>query len=214
MKPKQYIRALILTLIVVLALSCAQNATRRVQTLSDAIIDLRGNFDACVMAAAETKQEHLEQIESLQQRIDEILRQQNNLQDELKRKADKTDRGGERVRYELSTDERKLVEQVVTAESRDEPYTGQMLVCQCILNACENLDKRPADIVRIYKYATARPAPTDSVKRAVTAVFDKGEQVTDEPVIYFYAPALVESKFHEGKRFIIRVGCHRFFAEK
>ena len=103
MKPKQYIRALILTLIVVLALSCAQNATRRVQTLSDTIIDLKGNFDACVMAAAETEQEHLEQIESLQQRIDEILRQQNNLQDELKRKADKTDRGGERGTRRMMT---------------------------------------------------------------------------------------------------------------
>ena len=185
-------------------------ATRIINT----IIDLKGNFEARTKAIIKTEQGHIRTIESLRAQIDTLSAEINALRQDMERKADKADRGGERVRYELSTDERKLVEQVVTAEARDEPYEGQILVCQCILNACENLGKRPADIVRIYKYATARPTATDSVKRAVTAVFDKGEQVTDEPVIYFYAPALVESKFHEGKRFIIRVGCHRFFAEK
>lgn len=151
-------------------------------------------------------------INALQSDFAQLL--EENKQLKVQNETQKVDRSIDRTRYELTPEERKLVEQVVTAESRDEPYDGQILVCQCILNACENLNKRPADIIRIYKYAKSRPKPTDSVKRAVSAVFDRGEQVTNEKVIYFYAPALVESKFHEAKRFICEVAGHRFFAEK
>ena len=210
MKPKitfgRYVIALLLTLTCVASLYAYQE-----QAKCESILQT-------VRLAHTTSQGHIDKLEQdnaeLSAQISSLSAEISSLRQDMERKADKADRGGECVRYELSTDERKLVEQVVTAEARDEPYEGQILVCQCILNACENLDKRPADIIRIYKYAKVRPAPTDSVKQAVSAVFDKGEQVTDEPVIYFYAPALVESKFHEGKRFIIRVGCHRFFAEK
>ena len=128
--------------------------------------------------------------------------------------ADKPDRGGDRPHYELSAEERDLVERVVMAEAEDEPYKGQMLVCQCIMNACRLNNKRPAAVIKQYVYATRRPEPSESVRDAVAAVFDKGETVTEEPVIYFYAPALVESAFHERQRFVLREGNHRFFAEE
>jgi spore germination cell wall hydrolase CwlJ-like protein len=99
------------------------------------------------------------------------------------------------------------------AEAEDEPYTGKILVCQCILNACHLNNKRPAEIIKQYAYAKRRPEPSKSVIQAVAAVFDRGETVTDEQIIYFYAPALVESAFHERQRFILEVGGHRFFAE-
>jgi spore germination cell wall hydrolase CwlJ-like protein len=139
------------------------------------------------------------------------------LKEQLKIEQDKPEekksRGDERPHYELSAEERDLVERVVMAESEDEPYIGKMLVCQCILNACRMNNKRPAEIVKQYAYAKRRPKPSKSVKEAVTAVFDRGEIVTDEQVIYFYAPALVESAFHERQRFILEVGGHRFFCE-
>jgi spore germination cell wall hydrolase CwlJ-like protein len=131
----------------------------------------------------------------------------------VERKADKPNRGDERPHYDLSSAERDLVERVVMAESEDEPYIGQMLVCQCILNACRLNNKRPAAIIKQYAYATRRPNPSESVIKAVSAVFDKGEIVTDEPIIYFYAPALVDSAFHERQRFVTEVNGHRFFAE-
>jgi spore germination cell wall hydrolase CwlJ-like protein len=212
MKPKltfgRYILTLLLTVSICASLYLSSEQNRHewesiLQNKEGVILSLTDTVDIIKADNAALS----EQITALSAEI-------SALRQEVERKADKTDRGGERVRYELSTDERKLVEQVVTAEARDEPYEGQILVCQCILNACENLNKRPADIVRIYKYAKARPKPTDSVKRAVVAVFDKGEQVTEEKVIYFYAPALVESAFHEGKRFVVELAGHRFFAEK
>ena len=128
--------------------------------------------------------------------------------------AQKTNRSADRPRYNLTETERDLVERVVMAESGGESYKGQMLVAQCILNACEIDGIRPAKVIKKYVYAKARPEPSDSVKRAVSAVFDKGETVTDEPIVYFYAPALVKSEFHESQIFAIEEGGHKFFCRK
>ena len=45
-------------------------------------------------------------------------------------------------------------------------------------------------------------------------MFDRGETVVDEPILYFYNPALVTSDFHESQIFVIEEGGHRFFAER
>ena len=117
-------------------------------------------------------------------------------------------------RFELSATERDVVERVVMAEAGGESFEGQMLVAQCILNACEKTGTQPSEVVVTFKYAPARPDPTDSVREAVAAVFDAGEFITDEPVMFFYNPAKVTSTWHESQTFVIEVGGHRFFAER
>jgi spore germination cell wall hydrolase CwlJ-like protein len=193
-------------------------------------------FFVGVYAGSENKKLHevTEQVAELQQRVDNLTQQNEALQQEIAEliaegaaadtfielveqpepTEDKSNRGDDRPQYELSAEERDLVERVVMAESEDEPYKGKLLVCQCILNACRLNNKRPAAIITQYAYATRRPEPSESVRKAVAAVFDKGETVTDEPIIYFYAPALVSSAFHERQRFVTEVAGHRFFAEK
>lgn len=109
---------------------------------------------------------------------------------------------------------RDVVERVVMAEAGGESFEGQMLVAQCILNACEKTGTQPSKVVVTFKYAPARPDPTDSVREAVAAVFDAGEFITDEPVMFFYNPAKVTSTWHESQTFVIEVGGHRFFAER
>lgn len=118
------------------------------------------------------------------------------------------------VRFYLSASERDTVERVVMAESGGESFEGQMLVAQCILNAAEKEGVQPSEAVVIYSYTSNRPDPTQSVKDAVAAVFDRGETVVDEPILYFYNPALVTSDFHESQIFVIEEGGHRFFAER
>lgn len=115
--------------------------------------------------------------------------------------------------YELTDAERELVEMVVSAESRGEPFTGQVAVAQCILNACLKHDIRPAEAIAKYHYTKNRAEPTESVKKAVAAVFDRGEGVTTEPILYFYNPAAVTSEFHESQIFVIEIQNHRFFKE-
>lgn len=118
------------------------------------------------------------------------------------------------VRFYLSTSERDTVERVVMAEAGGESFEGQMLVAQCILNAAEKEGVQPSEAVVIYSYTSSRPDPTQSVKDAVAAVFDRGEVAIDAPVMYFYNPALVTSDWHESQIFVAEVGGHRFFAER
>ena len=107
-----------------------------------------------------------------------------------------------------------VVERVVMAEAGGESFEGQMLVAQCILNAAEKRGVDPSEAVILYSYTKSRPDPTQRVKDAVAAVFDRGETVVDEPILYFYNPALVTSDFHESQIFVIEEGGHRFFAER
>lgn len=118
------------------------------------------------------------------------------------------------LRYHLTDAERDVVERVVMAESGGESFEGQMLVAQCILNAAEKEGVQPSEAVVIYSYTSNRPDPTQSVKDAVAAVFDRGEVAIDAPVMYFYNPALVTSDWHESQIFVAEVGGHRFFAER
>lgn len=87
-------------------------------------------------------------------------------------------------------------------------------LAQCILNAAEKRGVDPSEAVVLYSYTKSRPDPTQRVKDAVAAVFDRGETVVDEPILYFYNPALVTSDFHESQIFVIEEGGHRFFAER
>lgn len=118
------------------------------------------------------------------------------------------------VRFYLSASERDTVERVVMAESGGESFEGQMLVAQCILNAAEKEGVQPSEAVVIYSYTSNRPDPTQSVKDAVAAVFDRGEIYINEPILYFYAPARVTSEWHESQIFVIERGGHRFFKER
>lgn len=126
----------------------------------------------------------------------------------------KVTRAAERPRYNLSESERKLIEQVVMAEAGGESYEGQILVSQCILNACELNNIRPPQAIKQYAYAKSRPTPSDSVRQAVETVFDRGEKVTEEPIVYFYAPGVVRSEFHESQIFAVEEGGHRFFKKR
>ena len=98
-------------------------------------------------------------------------------------------------------------------ESGSEPYEGQVLVAQCLLNACLKDGLQPSEVRTKYKYSGWNDNPTDSVKDVVSAVFDDGYKITDEYVLYFYAPKYSKGQWHETQRFVIELGGHRFFAE-
>lgn len=115
--------------------------------------------------------------------------------------------------FSLTSEQRTLIEQVVAAESIGEPYEGQVAVAQCILNACKKDGITPEQAIEEYNYTSRRAEPSDSVKKAVSAVFEHDDSVTEEPIIYFYAPDRVTSDWHESQIFVIEIGNHRFFKE-
>ena len=199
-----YINALLLIVLICISIEIRhQTDLQRIDALTAENAALQQ--DIAILQSTADKQDR--EIGWLTKEIAQLKAQQ-------KPETQKISRSADRPRYNLTDAERDLIERVVMAESGGESYKGQMLVAQCILNACEIDGIRPAKVVKKYVYAKARPEPSDSVKQAVSAVFDKGETVTDEPIVYFYAPKIVKSEFHESQRFVLAEGNHKFFAER
>lgn len=113
--------------------------------------------------------------------------------------------------YALSDAERDLVERVVMAEAGGQSYEGQMMVAQCILDGSIRLGMGVEDTIIAYRYTKNRPTPSDSVKRAVSEVFDLGKRVTTESADLFYNPAITTSSWHESQTYVCTIGSHRFF---
>lgn len=117
--------------------------------------------------------------------------------------------------YYITAEERAEIERVVMAEAGGEPKLGQMAVAQCILNACYDAGIRPMEAIDEYGYTDSRKDPSDSVKEAVSAVFDDGDVAVDEDIMYFYAPARVSGDGHEARHeYVCTIGGHRFFKDK
>ena len=122
------------------------------------------------------------------------------------------------IRYAITDYERAVVERVVAAESRKQPLNGQIAVAQCVLNTAEAENMRPDEVV-LQPNQYAPPAPpelvTDSVKQAVSAVFDEGIEVIDEPIRFFYAPKFSPGTWHEANlEHVITIQDHKFFKIK
>ena len=128
-------------------------------------------------------------------------------------KPEKPEKSEDESYYPLSDDEYTQICRVVMAEAGGESFDGQKAVAQCILDACEKEGIRPLEVVTEYQYTPIRKEPSESVKSAVTAVFKYGETVTDEEILYFYAPKYCSSEWHENQKFVLEIGGHRFFAE-
>lgn len=120
---------------------------------------------------------------------------------------------GMEKRYDITDEERWEIASVVTAEAGGEPFAGMVAVAQCILNGCEDELLRPFDLIKEYGYTSKRPEPSEEALKAVQAVFDFGQVVTDEPIKYFYAPAVTESAWHETQDYVLTINGHRFFKE-
>ena len=120
---------------------------------------------------------------------------------------------GFELRYELTDAERYEVAQIVTAEAESEPLAGKIAICQCILQACEDDGIRPAEAADCYSYSKKRPEPSVEAMQAVRYVFDFGMTASTEPIKYFYAPALVDSEWHESQIYVMTINGHRFFKE-
>ncbi len=121
----------------------------------------------------------------------------------------------------LSDYDRWFIECVVAGEAGGEPYDGQRAVAQCIYNAMLKDGLTPQEVKINYQYAGWKEGLYDtdrkawqSVHDAVSAVFDYGDFVTDEPILYFYNPAIVYSSWHESQNYVMTIGGHKFFSLK
>lgn len=120
--------------------------------------------------------------------------------------------------FNLTKAERKTIQYIVAGEAKGEPMEGKMAVAQCILHGMVK-SGWSAERVRIeYKYSgwddeleNANPEAWAEVVEAVSRVFDDGELISDKPILYFYAPDITSSSWHESLNHAVTIEGHRFF---
>ena len=120
--------------------------------------------------------------------------------------------------FNLTKAERKTIQYIVAGEAKGEPIEGKMAVAQCILNGMVK-SGWSAERVRIeYQYSgwddeleNANPEAWGEVVEAVNRVFDDGELISDKPILYFYAPDITSSSWHESLNHAVTIEGHRFF---
>lgn len=112
--------------------------------------------------------------------------------------------------YELTSEEREIIERVVAAEARGETLKGQMAVANVIKDRAELWNMTPKEVVTA-KGQFAEPFQgeiSEDTKLAVEIIFDKGIRVFKEPVTHF---ASNNPWWAEHKAIIGKIGVHTFY---
>ena len=120
--------------------------------------------------------------------------------------------------FNLTEADRKTIQYIVAGEAKGEPMEGKMAVAQCILHGMVK-SGWSAERVRIeYQYSgwddeleNANPEAWAEVVEAVSRVFDDGELISDKPILYFYAPDIASSSWHESLNHAVTIEGHKFF---
>lgn len=109
--------------------------------------------------------------------------------------------------------ERDLLERIVMGEAGGESFEGAALVAQCIHDTMVYEGYSSVrSVIDGKKYSgSLEVEPSEMVKEAVSYIFDDGGMAVQHKVIYFYAPKIVDSGFHESRELVIEYGGHRFF---
>lgn len=120
--------------------------------------------------------------------------------------------------FNLTEADRKTIQYIVAGEAKGEPMEGKMAVAQCILHSMVK-SNWSAERVRIeYQYSgwddeleNVNPEAWVEVVEAVSRVFDDGELISDKPILYFYAPDITSSSWHESLNHAVTIEGHKFF---
>lgn len=120
--------------------------------------------------------------------------------------------------FGLSDEDRWYIECIVAGEAKGEPTLGKMAVAQCIRNAMVKDEIGPQEVKSKYGYCGwdenlkfVNEEAYKDVADAVWRVFDNGESVSANPILYFYAYKKTTSRWHEAQEFDSDICCHRFF---
>ena len=121
------------------------------------------------------------------------------------------DKEYEGVVINLSDNERKLVESVVMGETSGLTFEAAAVVAQAIRDAMVTDGLTVEQVLITFQYTKNHKEPNDNVRNAVRYIFDDGKYIVKHRVLYFYAPSVTRSGWHETQQFVIEHGGHRVF---
>ncbi len=113
----------------------------------------------------------------------------------------------------LTSYDRDILEHLVMGEAGGEGYIGCCLVAQAIRDTMISDGYKSVEALRTSMgyYGGLYNTPNEDVLNAVKFIFDEGGAAVQHNIVYFYAPALCTSGFHESQEFVVAHNSHRFF---
>ncbi len=113
----------------------------------------------------------------------------------------------------LSDYDRDILERLVMGEAGGEGFIGCCLVAQAIRDTMILDGYKSVESLRVSMgyQASLYNTPNQDAMDAVSFIFDQGGAAVQHNIIYFYAPALCTSGFHESQEFVVAHNSHRFF---
>ena len=118
----------------------------------------------------------------------------------------------------LTEDDRWFIESVVAGECAYESYEGKLAVAQCYFSAMIKGGLTAREVKEVYQYDgwnpdldKQNPKMYIEVMDAVHDIFDMGQFVIEKPILFFYAPSLCDSPWHESQNYAMTIGGHKFF---
>lgn len=119
--------------------------------------------------------------------------------------------------YRLGDGERTLIERVVAAEARGEPFEGMMAVAQVILDRLLHPTyPNTVEAVLLREFASPyRGFVASEVKKAVSLVFDHGHRVFEGTLLYFMNPLTASRAgaawIKNNCNWVLTIGNHKFY---
>lgn len=123
------------------------------------------------------------------------------------------------VAFKLSDYERQVLINIVSGEAGYDGYESQWAVATCLYNACKRDGLQPSQVRKRYQYSgwktnlkSESPKAYNNVVKAVSTVFDDGYRITNEPILWFYAPKYCRGTFHNTQKYVGTWGTQKFYA--
>ncbi len=113
----------------------------------------------------------------------------------------------------LSDYDRDILERLVMGEAGGEGFIGCSLVAQAIRDTMISDGYKSVEALRTSMgyYGSLSNTPNQDALDAVAFIFDQGGAAVQHNIVYFYAPSVCVSGFHESQEFVVEHNGHRFF---
>lgn len=193
----------------------AKEATEK----NEIVLSMKSSVDEHLLSVKKAKeQQEKERQEALQRQAEEKARKE--AQQKKKFSSSKNSKPAKVGSTKISSHERDLLERLVEAEARGEPYEGKLAVATVVMNrvnssqfpnSIHNVIHQKNQFSPVANGSIKKKASSDS-KRAVKQVIDEGYRSFGPEVVYFLNPKIATSKWIiRNRTYVTTIGNHAFY---